>query len=137
MELNENGQPRSIWDGWEKQIYFRAADGNGGFCARGFTAGQCFEAVDETEARVGRYIQQHYELPQTHELWFDGFELKPCTKPVHAIVYANDSLKLTPDDFRRIDRETQMEEMARTLVESAEGTEVPKFIESTPVEVAQ
>lgn len=124
MELNENGQPASIWDGWEKQFRF-PADGpmiggpirDGWDCAITWIGERGLFKAQPTLERVANFIKQNYEIP-CDRCW-----------PSMVIVYANNVLGLTPDDFRRIDRLTAIEEMARKLVESAEGTEVPKEAE--------
>jgi len=118
---------KSIWDGWTKQTFHVATDDQGGFCARGWYilgGGRVSSAErNEAELRIGKYIQQNYELPDEYRHPNGGRLQFPKTVAAHAIIYANNELKLTPNDFRRIDIETQIAEgmpAVEKLVESVE-----------------
>lgn len=94
----------SLFEGWTKQLYHRLADDKGGYCALGWlnhiqvigriTIGEYMDACD----RIGDYIKTHYTLPFNH-----------CPSGGGAIVYANNVLKLTPEQFAEIDRRSLAE----------------------------
>lgn len=110
---------KSIWDGREKQCFFRGSDG-GASCAAiypSFSAG-----ARETFERVAKSIRTRFDLPGLHIHEESRARMHPRTSAWDTIVYANNVLKLTPEDFRRIDRETQIAAAmpkVEALVESA------------------
>lgn len=121
MENDNKNIPASIWDGWEKQSNF--ADDGESKCAfmyvrpKGVPVMLFPQALADALCRVNNYICDHYDLPETwmrYSLDRDGYG---------AIFYANDVLKLTPNDFRRIDIETQIEAVAKPLIDSVPVSE--------------
>jgi hypothetical protein len=112
----KEGIMKSIWDGWERQAFGIDNDGQGGNCAMGYLMrlnGRIglfeFVRVQARLAAVAAYIKQHYELPDSHVHERFGGTYYPKKSPEDTIVYANNNLRLTPDDFRRIDIETQIQ----------------------------
>ena len=104
---------KSIWDGWEKQLYGCYKDDSGGACALGAApwGNACRRA--ETLARVAAYIRTHYPMPWG---FVDEFNSRLSERDdVTVIVYANNTLKLTPEDFREIDRQTQVDEALKSI----------------------
>jgi len=67
------------------------------------------------EIRIGTYIQQHYPMPVDYVHPRSQVTLKPQENLFAAIVYANNELKLTPDDFRYIDRLTLWQKMQQQI----------------------
>lgn len=116
MKLSE-GIP-SIFDGWKKQIIHRSTDGNGAFCANGWIrqTGD-FRFLDPSIARVAGRIRRQYILPNVyaHPNGGDWPLFGDSDTDVAVLAYANNELKLTPDDFRRIDRETQIEAALKSI----------------------
>lgn len=103
-------QIKSVWDGWEKQFHIEGPDtctgvprSQGGECALTFLHG----VNTETLVRVGNEIQKRYmeQLPEA-----DWAMRHPRTNNIDAIVCANNILKLTPEQFRELDRVTQVAE---------------------------
>lgn len=116
--MNDTNEIKSIWDGWEKQCYGKLDDRAGGCCARGYLIKQVFpffwDVEREVYARVVPYIREHYSLPLEDEDGFDMGDDSIC------IVYANNVLKLTPEQFREIDRLTRVEAVSKPLIDSVE-----------------
>lgn len=113
---------KSIWQGWTNQCYGRTRDGEGGNCAIGYLlevgtlqAQQWVDLANPHVNRIGAYIQRNFELPET----FDGW-MRPSTDESDAIVYANNVLRLTPQQFRDIDIASQLEAAVKPLVDSVE-----------------
>ena len=116
----------SLWDGWTKQCFGAAADYHGKRCATRYaslrsmaTTGKA-KAVTELYERVAGHLRTRYDIPatfsiQSHTTIYTGFR----SRNADVIIYANDVLRLTPDDFRRIDLETQIAAAVEPLVESA------------------
>lgn len=106
---------KSIFDGWQYQCFFTRFNGIER-CANGFLLDQWSNGLLTSNEvysiyhRIGRFIQKNYTLPEKHVHEGTYECLRPKRNHLHAIVYANNNLKLTPDDFRRIDRETQLAE---------------------------
>lgn len=119
----------SIFDGWEKQCYDETCNSDGASCAVEYARKVIPLRAERHQhfRRIRDYLLQHYDIPVIYEHPYEGV-FHPHKKVSHAVVYANNVLKLTPEDFRRIDRLTAMEEIARKLVESVpvqEGECVP------------
>lgn len=118
----------SIWDGWERQCYGLLGDDDGRQCARGFVidfrmlaGGRSHEgpkredAADAVDAyrRIMNYMVARRLWPRCN-YW--GFFPHDCT-PMCFVVHANNVLKWTPDDFRFVDRLTQMQSAERAVNE--------------------
>lgn len=120
--MNDTNEIKSIWDGWEKQIFGLKSDGRGGFCAMGWaymqkSPGPSFDAIT---ARVGRYVQSTMNPPDIYHVDGVSKEYHPSASPVHAIIWANNTGQLNCDQFREIDRLTQIEAVSKPLIDSAE-----------------
>lgn len=107
---------------WEKQITWRRDDGQGGHCALGWldaTLGRSLLHEDVPAVhRVAAYLRANYSGPMFQDSFRDAA----------VIATANNLLPLTPEDFRRIDRETQI----------AEGmAKVNELLDSTPLDVTK
>lgn len=102
MEPEVLGPTESYFDGWENQCFGKLAD-NGAHCAYGWLRVKHPEVeVDDIMVRIGLYVQSNYVLPATHDS--GGYmPNQPRINAHHATLYANDVLRLTPADFRRID----------------------------------
>ena len=107
----------SIWDGWEKQFFGTVHTNkeplNDEFFSDGYRCAvlyprNCFSAESQaTFARVAPYIVKHYGEPEECGL-----------NPLAVVMWANNHLRLTPDQFREIDRLTQIAE-GLAAIESA------------------
>ena len=99
---------KSIWDGWKTQLFGQWSDYKGGYCALGYIDGA--SGYSETINRVADYIRRNYDLPDNGS-WADGYrnrlDLRPNGSASSVIIYANNILKFSPEDFRRIDILTQ------------------------------
>ena len=110
-KITEIGQIPSLWDGWEKQCYFRLRDHTGATCAMGFIyKGGNVGEEDEKLERIGIYLRQHYSIPNERTVYPHWT----------AITYANNWLRLTPEQFREIDRLSKIEAVVKPLVDSVE-----------------
>ena len=117
----------SLWDGWTNQCFGAPVDYHGKRCATNYaslrsrtTAGKA-KAVTELYERVADHLRTRYDIPATFSIQsrtatYTGFR----SRNNDVIIYANDVLRLTPDDFRRIDIETQIAAAVEPLVESVE-----------------
>ena len=101
---------KSIWDGWKKQCYYRFKDGDA-FCAMGYIGlgtdtdwDGVLKTHESTLMRVAAKIVEDH--PETASGFYGNDDV--CWA-WDVIASANNDLKLTPADFRRIDRETQRE----------------------------
>jgi hypothetical protein len=115
---------KSIWDGWEKQLYGSYGKGEGATCAQGYImfhnkAVDCVQ--NETYTRVAAYIREHFNVPVTYNGLHPRGDNPYCD--LHCIVYANNVLELTPEQFREIDRLTQIEAAVKPLVDSIDVPE--------------
>lgn len=133
----------SIWDGWEKQCRFLFGGHGGPSCAQGWLGGSGHVAAtyNGTYARIARYLRDNYSIPRgavriypdpedrhysySSQLFQHGQHLD-MAHDGQVIAYANNELKLTPDDFRRIDRLTQwqaLQEARRLEIDALPLTE--------------
>jgi hypothetical protein len=126
--------PGSIWDGWKHQCYGVFTDGKAR-CARGWIVASKngLFIVDEREddprvvdtyRRVAAWLRREILTPFTIN---DGKRID--IDDVEAIVIANNWLRLTPEQFRQIDRETQIAEAAEKLIASVEPLSEVEFAE--------
>lgn len=110
----------SIWNGWEKQCFYRGSHGD----ARCAAIYPNFSADSvKTFDRVAKYLRVMFALPDVHIHEVSKALMRPQLDSWDAIVYANNVLKLTPEQFREIDRATQLAEgmaAVERLVDSVE-----------------
>ena len=114
-------EPSSIWDGWTRQCYYTMYDQNtDSHCATGWVTGKLGRPA--IFKRVADYIREKYNLhgpikvTDPDYVWNSDMDMDV---DVHVIIYANNALRLTPEEFRSIDRLTQVESIAKPLIESA------------------
>lgn len=123
--MNELEGLSSIWDGWEKQCYGTRHDGGGKTCALGFLDdqfGDCYRRKLEAPIhRVAAYVRQN--LPDAYDLQTHYHVHLP--DDYGCVAQANNILRLTPEQFREIDRLTQYEEAQKQL--SAQIDALPEF----------
>lgn len=118
----------SIWD--QNQCFGLLASG-GAYCAVGYlyyVAG-CHSPVHEDPSlvAVGRYIQKHWrDIPETYKHPINGCIQHPRAIPIDAIIYANNELRLTPEQFREIDRLVQYEAQLAQLAQQVDGIVVER-----------
>lgn len=97
---------KSVFDGWELQCYgdLSAVHEDGiARCAVGWLFHVGYRrAVRE---RISAYIQRHYDIPR--DQWPDRED--------SVMIYANNVLKLTPEQFREADRRSQIAEALTAL----------------------
>lgn len=97
----------SIWDGWEKQCFFRLDDREGRTCALGFIRAQyhqfndCWWCTNETKDRLSRF-----------EVELGGYDAPNC---FNQIVMYNNLLQWTPEQFRELDRKVEWEYQMKKL----------------------
>lgn len=110
---------KSIWDGWQNQFRrsqinaydYWTSDNWPATCAMGFIG---FNRADLVE-RVAAHILREFQLEDIASIGLYQF-----SRPDNVIIFANNELHLTPEDFRRIDRETQIEAVTKPLIDSVE-----------------
>lgn len=117
--MNDTNEIRSIWDGWERQVNDASTDD--GECALNFLFSRSL-ARDAWIAvgRVGEYIQRTMNPPME---WWPKHAVRPqypATNEYDAVMWANDVLRLTPDQFRQIEINLQVEAVSKPLIESVE-----------------
>jgi hypothetical protein len=123
---------KSIWDGWRRENQFYGslysdlppvnADCAGYQCAVIYPQSTPISDAEEAEMkktfrRVATYIREKYPIPAS------------LTRDVSVLIHANNQLRLTPAQFRRIDRETQIAEgmtKVRELVDAVESQPAPE-----------
>jgi len=107
---------KSVFDGWEKQWIGGEPSTAGGGSKCAFI--HLHESGNDDQcARIGKHLMATFIMPPSWST-ASGVRLRPDSNPDHAIVYANDVLRLTPAQFAEIDRLSQIEEQVRPLVES-------------------
>jgi len=121
---------KSIWDGWGKQLFGELFDGKGGFCAIGWYDANArhLSVPPEVVERVASAIRKQYVLPTGRCSDMYGNSLYPSHDGFHAVIYANNVLRLKPEEFRKIDRESQIGAAVRPLVDSDDM--LPEFLEA-------
>lgn len=126
---------KSVWDGWKDQCRYnmvKSAVKLFGFtfrpqahCAIGylfdFQSSTVSAKSSEVLKKVGRYIQLHHDLPHIYH-HPNGMTMHPDTGLWDAVIYANNELQLTPDQFREIDRLTQADEAANSINQPKENS---------------
>lgn len=124
---------KSIWDGWEKQCFFHCNTDDGKQCAMDYIAFACGGIYANTKRRIAAFVRENYPKPGHDEVtphWDGTLEFDNAM----VVIYANNVLKLTPEDFRRIDRETQIEEALKKSetpeFTSAQQQQTPEFTEA-------
>lgn len=114
---------KSIWDGWQKQCFGELWNSYGETCARGFIVqheGEHSDLTRETYQRVANYISREFEIVACDECCRS---MSTWLKAMCIIVRANNELKLTPEEFRAIDRETQIEAALKSIETQHIGSE--------------
>ena len=110
---------KSIWDGWEKQCYFKTRNAQGETCAVGYLIPESMyndyiyaEYIDSQLAVVGRYMREQMGIVVDKSLY--------TFLDWGTVVHANNVLRWTPEQFREIDRLSQIEAAIKPLIESVE-----------------
>lgn len=112
----------SLWDGWTNQFYgdtcsdlpevIPDADSNCALTWLWFERGMNWNERVAVAERIAPAIRAAYSVPAEYG-------------PIGVLIYANNTLRLTPDDFRRIDLLTQQESAGMPAVEAlVESVEV-------------
>ena len=123
MNQNNNEMPISLWDNWKHQCYNMLHDEQGAHCAMGYLMATHYADYAQVYLfklePIAKLIRELYQIPATY-YHPGGGALRPGTHSVDCIVYANNVLRLTPEEFREIDIAAQVDAAVRPLVELVE-----------------
>ena len=109
----------SIFDGWTKQCFGELTDYAGGSCVWGFLIRKYGMRARDTKyltelvGPFAEWLRKELDLPAEwsyHSIKRSlTFVYGPETFPLNILIYANDELKWTPDDFRTAELSFQFE----------------------------
>lgn len=122
--MNDTNEIESIWDGWERQAFGRRFDGNGASCALGYLqdSEDVYFISDPVKRAAMLRVAGHIAatFPQVCDLANICSSAEGVRGGEIAIAVANNVFRLTPDQFRQIDIDLQIEAVSKPLIESVE-----------------